>query len=164
MSSKPYIFVDLDETLIHTFNSDEDPIGEYKTFHLADGKYETVLRSGAHSFLGKLRELGDVFMLTIATQEYAQIMNAAFEFNFNTKFEIFSRENIKDNIVSLPQTGQKVYLFDNLHRSDNGTKIRYLRPLWTDYSNFNYIQVKEFSGEHFPFSEEYITELIKQVK
>lgn len=163
MSSKPYIFVDLDETLIHTFNSDEDPTGEYKTFHFSDGKCQTTVRSGANAFLSKLREIGSVYMLTIATQEYAETMNAAFNFNFTDK-DILAREHIKDGFLHLPRIEKKVYLFDNLHRSDNGTKIRYLRPLWTDYNNFNYIQVKEFSGEHFPFSEEYITELIEQVK
>jgi hypothetical protein len=172
---KNNIFVDLDETLIHTFNStslgsapwgdemDRMPWhmpGEVKEITLEDGIYSTVLREGAHTFLKLLRQKGNVFMLTAATKDYALAMNEAFGFNFNPK-GILSREDVQEGGIKLRgfEPGN-TYLFDNLPARENHSKIAFLRPL----GKVNYVAVPEFNGEEERyFTEEVITYLLNNI-
>lgn len=170
---KPYIFVDLDETLIHTYDGFETPTKDAQSVFFSDGsEFKTSVRMGAGEFLSKLREKGDVFMLTVATKEYAQKMNEKFKFGF-TENEIYSREDIATLNVSLPPR-DRVFLFDNLRRKENTKKITFLRKVCNNEGSiFNnkrggdkitYVQVQEYDGgKSFPFSDNIIEQLTKDL-
>ena len=157
---KTYIFVDLDETLIHSFDYYETPSKGAVEVVVEDQTFKTSLRPGAHEFLAKLREIGEVRMLTVATYDYAVKMNETFALGFT---DIWSRELIQGthSFDSKPVVADRVYLFDNLHRRENRLKIEFLRDVTTNKVP-NYIQVKEYrGGKHFPFSKEEIDHLTK---
>lgn len=165
---KNIIFVDLDETLIHTFMPfwGETPTKDAETILLTgpDGKdedYQTVLRQGALHFLQILRSLGDVYILTAASEDYAKAMNRHFGLGF-TENQIYSREDIQAGQVDPNYFGKGVvYLYDNLPRHENHSKIRFLRPI----GNISYIQVKEFfNNKSAPLTHEYIKELVSNIK
>ena len=92
-----YIFVDLDETLIHTlqpFFGDEPSKDAVKVKIPGEKEdYDTILRQGAVYFLHELRARGKVYMLTAATSDYAAAMNAQFGFGFTSQ-DIYAREDI----------------------------------------------------------------------
>jgi hypothetical protein len=62
----PYIFVDLDETLIHTFEDWEDPTADAIEIEVSGQTLQTSLRPGALDLLAQFRAVGNVNMLTIA--------------------------------------------------------------------------------------------------
>lgn len=153
------IFVDLDETLIHS----EDPM-----LHPPDGavrvkvdnhQFDVVLRDGALQLLKLLRNRGQVHMLTIATHDYALEMNSVFKLDFPTH-RIFSRTHVATRSnpdISAP----RVYLFDNLPRRENRNKIEFLRKI---SSTVMYYQVPAFEGypaQHF--SDKELTNLISRL-
>jgi hypothetical protein len=135
------IFVDIDETLLHTFALayGEIPTKDAVKVKLNENEiYDVALRNGAIKFLSYLRTYGEVYALTAATADYAAVMNAKFNFRFEY---IFSREHIQSteaDISFFPRGA--VYLYDNLPRHENRNKILFLRPL----GNVNYIQVPAF--------------------
>lgn len=157
---KPYIFVDLDETLIHTYDYHETPCKcAVNVVMNTDEIYKTSLRPGAHEFLAKLREIGEVRMLTIATYDYAVKMNELFKFNFALD-DIYAREHIQSPSINL-EPAEFVYLFDNLPLRENRRKIEFLRAV-TINKIPSYIQVKEYrGGQRFPFNKEEIDHLTK---
>jgi len=161
---KNIIFVDLDETLIHTFTPfwGETPTKDAETILLPgpkgkDEEYQTALRQGALHFLQILRNLGDVYILTAATKDYANAMNRHFGLGF-TENQIYSREDVQAGQVDPAYFGKgTVYLYDNLSRHENYSKIRFLRPL----GEVNYVKVKEFyNNKTSPFTHEMIKELV----
>ena len=157
---KTYIFVDLDETLIHTFDYYETPNKGAVEVAVGNETFKTSLRPGAHEFLAKLREIGEVRMLTVATYDYAVKMNETFTLGFA---DIWSRELIQGmwGFDAKPVVADKVYLFDNLPRRENRLKIEFLREVTTDKVP-NYIQVKEYrGGQRFAFTKEEIDHLTK---
>lgn len=159
-----YIFVDLDETLIHTFNSWEDREGDkVEQFTLSDGdEYTTCLRPGALEFLAKLREIGPVFMLTAAINEYANTVNKLFNFGFESE-DIYAREQLNRNEISLPPADM-VFLIDNLDKRDNYTKLQFLRFV-SKTKVTNYIQCQTFNGgSFFPLDEEQIENIISRIR
>lgn len=165
---KNIIFVDLDETLIHTFIPfwGETPTkdAEVVSFIGADGKeeeYETALRQGAVHFLQVLRNTGDVYILTAATNDYACAMNRHFGLGF-VEDQIFSREDIQSSQADPDYFGKgTVYLFDNLPRSENRSKIVFLRSL----GEVNYVKVEEFCNNRTDsFTHEYIKELVSKIE
>ena len=148
---KKIIFVDLDETLIHTFmaNWGETPTKDAEEVILnTDGAtdiYNTVLRQGAIYFLEVLRKAGNVYMLTAATTDYANAMNQHFGLGFTEK-EIYAREDTRAGVADPEFFGTgKVYLFDNLPRHDNRTKIDFLKPL----GELKYVQVQDFYNNKY---------------
>ena len=156
---KPYIFVDLDETLIHTYDYHETPCKCAVPVKIEGSFYKTSLRPGAKEFLTKLREIGEVRMLTIATYEYAKVMNALFEFNFALD-DIYAREHIQSPSINL-EPAEFVYLFDNLPLRENRRKVEFLRCV-TINKVPSYIQVKEYrGGQRFPLDKEEIDRLTK---
>ena len=156
---KPYIFVDLDETLIHTYDYHETPCKCAVPVEIEGSFYKTSLRPGAKEFLAKLREIGEVRMLTIATYEYAKVMNALFEFNFALD-DIYAREHIQSPSINL-EPAEFVYLFDNLTLRENRRKVEFLRCV-TINKVPSYIQVKEYrGGQRFPLDQEEIDRLTK---
>lgn len=156
---KPYIFVDLDETLIHTYDYHETPCKCAVPVTIEGTEFKTSLRPGAKEFLAKLREIGEVRMLTIATYEYAKVMNALFEFNFALD-DIYAREHIQSPSINL-EPAEFVYLFDNLTLRENRRKVEFLRCV-TINKVPSYIQVKEYrGGQRFPLDKEEIDRLTK---
>jgi len=165
---KNIIFVDLDETLIHTFMPfwGETPTKDAETIIIAEprGKekdYQVVLRQGALYFLQILRSLGDVYMLTAAPKDYAIAMSGHFGLGF-TDSRIYSREDIQGNQADPAYFGRGVvYLYDNLPQYENRSKINFLRNL----GNVNYIQVEEFyNNKNASLTHEYIKKLVSNIK
>ena len=156
---KPYIFVDLDETLIHTYDFHEMPCKCAVPVTVEEVQFKTSLRPGAKEFLAKLREIGEVRMLTIATYDYAIEMNRLFDLGFVEK-DIYAREHIQSPLINL-EPAEFVYLFDNLPLRENRRKIEFLRCV-TINKIPSYIQVKEYrGGQRFPFDKEEIDRLTK---
>lgn len=160
---KKLVFVDLDETLIHTLSVffEDPPAKDSKKVKIGEHNYDVVLRQGALYFLEILRNSGEVYMLTAATEDYAFAMNKAFKLGFKEE-QIYSREDISSSIASSKHFGKgKVYLFDNLPRFENGTKIRFLRPL----GELTYIQVTPefYSNKTAAFTHEQIELLVSNI-
>lgn len=165
------IFVDLDETLIHTPTLEYtfDPGFKFpegvETFELKNGKLSIQIgvRPGARQFLTELRKLGNVYMLTAANKKYADIMNEHGKLGFDSA-HIFNRKHIKHDpykrktgIVS----GTNI-LIDNLPSHENWDKLRFLA---TYGSCRKYIKVMDFNG--FPeqgFDNDYINELLEVIR
>ena len=156
------IFVDLDETLIHTFIKawGDIPTEDATEVKFEDGtSYYTVLREGAHDFLAKLRAIGNVYMLTTATKEYALRMNDKFKLGFSDDI-IYAREILYMGVaLDLPKG--KVYLFDNLAPRDNEKKIWFLRNV----GKVKYIQVLTFyDNKTGTMTPDLIEKLIKEME
>jgi hypothetical protein len=157
----PYIFIDLDETLIHTFEDWENPTPDAVQINIDTDTYNTSLRPGALEFLKQMRDTGDVFMLTIAYTQYALKMNEVFNLGFQPS-EIYARENIQDEAISLPPR-DRVFLFDNLPRRENRLKIEFLRAVSTKGNPF-YIQAKEYRGhQDMAIDQEYADWISKAI-
>lgn len=155
------IFVDLDETLLHTFLQyyGETPTKDAVEVDIGNNEiYTTVLRKGAIKFLSELRTRGNVYALTAATADYAKAMNTQFNLGFE---HIFSREHIKHTQAD-PNffiKGQN-YLYDNLPRHENASKIIWLKPI----GNVTYIQVPAFyNNKTDSLTDKLIQELINKL-
>jgi TFIIF-interacting CTD phosphatase-like protein len=164
---KNYIFVDLDETLLHTFQPffGETPTKDAVKVQIEGEKelYDTVLREGALYFLHVLRNAGEVYMLTAATADYAAAMNAKFNLGFTSQ-NIYSREDIASGSLDVArfEVG-KVYLFDNLPRSENRNKIIFLRNIGEN-KQVNYVQVPAFHNNKYQaFTDEIIEQLVSRI-
>ena len=159
---KPYIFVDLDETLIHTYEFWQKPTVDPVRVKVDDQIFKVRVRPGAKDFLAKLREIGEVRMLTVAIYNYAIKMNETFDLGFDLG-DIWAREHIQGGYTIDLEPVDRVYLFDNLHVKQNRLKVNFLRPAVKDKVP-TYIQVKEYLGtEEFPFDKEEISRLIKKL-
>jgi len=144
------IFVDLDETLIHTLGmktiaGDVEKVNDLcdKPVTITLGKkehYVTVLRPGANFLLFRLREIGHVYMLTRATKDYAIAMNKAFNFGFDED-RIFDRNFQKYNIPKNISQG-KNFLIDDLDVRDNYEKVAFIKRFGTA----KYINIPSFWG------------------
>ena len=145
------IFVDLDETLIHSTYPMANPPDDAVRVKAGNEDFDVVLRNGALQLLKMLRNRGQVHMLTIATHDYALEMNSVFKLDFPTH-RIFSRTHVATRSnpdISAP----RVYLFDNLPRRENRNKIEFLRKI---SSTVMYYQVPAFEGyptQHFSHKE-----------
>ncbi len=147
IKSQINIFVDLDETLIHTNTSTEpNEIPEISiNTSTRPGKpdyYSSSLRPGAIELLAELRRIGNVFMLTRATHEYAVAMNKVFDLGFPVN-RIYSRRDVKNfryKELNLPQG--KNFLIDDLPQIDNYEKITLISQLGL----VKYIHIKPFYG------------------
>jgi hypothetical protein len=97
MSIGTCVYVDLDETLIHTVILDDRPsvmvFTNYPGEKLQIGKYGVMLRPGAIELLKSLRGLnfGPIYLLTHSVSEYANTISEAFGFDVD---EIFPRESL----------------------------------------------------------------------
>lgn len=153
------IFVDLDETLIHSTYPVTRPADDAVRVRAGNEEYDVILRNGARQLLKMLRDRGQVNMLTIATHDYALEMNSVFKLDFPTH-RIFSRTHVANR--SAPSiSAPNVYLFDNLPRRENRNKIEFLRKISTTVM---YYQVSTFEGypvQHF--SEKELTNLISRL-
>lgn len=145
------IFVDLDETLIHTNTSGRDYPNEIPEVTVKADKvpYSVSPRPGANDLLFALRSVGNVYMLTRATRAYALEMNKQFNFAF-TLDRIYSRKDVEAyRQTTLDINKGKNYLIDDLPQYDNYEKISLLSHL----GPVKYIRIKAFYG----FKEEALT-------
>lgn len=148
-TSTKYVFVDLDECLIHTsvFSPKEKLAPGFAQARFKNDRclYVAQIRPGAHELLRRIREIVPaerVFMLTSSVKEYAHHWNREFGFNFAA---IYHRRDIQDSDLE-PLDASKfpnaaTYLIDNLPRSMNGGKIGFLRAIDPEPT---YVQVSEF--------------------
>ena len=140
-----YIFVDLDETLIHSIglHTGRD-MPNYKKISLSKKEsYNTRLRSCSLAFLEAARKKAKVFMLTVATKDYALAMNKAFSLGFKAE-DIYSREDVRAKLIKPPQIEPgAVWLFDNLPRVYNDEKCAFLAHL----GKVEYVKV--FEMDHY---------------
>ena len=168
MSTKKLIFVDLDETLIHSLGMvpftksrrDNDPGVKLSSKEpKADDKFAdtpikvvvgkdiyhtyTILRPGANYLLFRLREIGHVYMLTRADKYYAQAMNKVFGFAFNED-KIFDREYVNKWKYKNPELPKgNTFLIDDLNDFDNFEKISFINK----FGPSKYIKVDPFYGK-----------------
>ena len=159
MDKTKYIFVDLDETLIHCNPWNDEPTegSTVITFGHND-KYRAVLRPGALELLKALREIAPCYILTAAIQEYAQGWNREFDLGFKNE-DIYSR-----NAIALRQFDESkfppghTYLIDNLPRHENRSKIEFLRDIDSAPKYFN---IKPYYGfETQDLTPEMIQEIV----
>ena len=179
------IFVDLDETLIHTLgmvpyilsrrNNKDNLILKLKEPDLTDANYAntpvkvvvdketyyTVLRPDVKELLFALKEIGHVYMLTRAAKDYANTMNQVFNFGF-TKDKIFDREYVKNWKYKTPKLAKgKNFLIDDLNVQDNFEKIAFIKK----YGTVEYIKVKEFDGyKGNGLTQRDLTDIINTIK
>jgi hypothetical protein len=140
-----YIFVDLDETLIHTvgLHTGRDMLNYKKVSLSKHESYNTRLRGCSLAFLEAARKKAKVFMLTVATKDYALAMNEAFSLGFKAE-DIYSREDVRRKpIKPLQIEPGAVWLFDNLPSSYNDEKCAFLAHL----GPLNYVKV--FEMDHY---------------
>jgi len=186
MSLMKYIFVDMDECLLHAKyagNANRN-VEKFKriakreqnygpSFLLDCGEvYSTKLRPGALDLLKRLRDVygnENVRMLTASVREYAEKNNEAHGLGWRPN-QILAREKmnkmnfgIKDEIV--PFEPGYVALIDNLLPRDNLSKLEYLRPL-SSSGSISYVDVPEYWGfeDDFPFDEKYIDGIFERIE
>jgi len=133
-----YVFVDLDETLIHTnVYKEEATLDRELQINIGNDKhaeiYVSQLRVGAHKLLEELRQtVGNdrVFMLTVSMWDYASRNNDMHKLGFKEN-QIYSREHIRGRVAVLPMEGinedSQSYLIDNLSMFDLGEKFQLMR-------------------------------------
>jgi TFIIF-interacting CTD phosphatase-like protein len=142
------IFVDLDETLIHTnlaSEPNEVPEVEVQAGFRHSGIpdiYNVSLRPGAIELLAALRAIGSVYMLTRAVQEYAEAMSNTFNLGFTEK-DIYSRKVVRNYYnEELDLKGGPTFLIDDLPEFDNYEKVELISQL----GPVKYINIKSFYG------------------
>ena len=161
MSSIKNIFVDLDETLIFT-----DLNGVFKDdpklviVDVDKNFYSVKIRPGALELLAKLREMGEVYLLTKATSNYALAMSNKFGFDFDKK-RIFDRNYIQDwRYKKLDIPNGKNYLIDDLPYAYNFKKISLLKQL----GDVKYIKVNPYNGSAVDdMSSEDVEDILKKI-
>lgn len=157
------IFVDLDETLIHTNTTLGEIPNEFPEVQVSDDDYtyKVSLRPGANELLYALRSIGNVFMLTRATHDYALAMNEKFNFAF-TPNRIYSRRDVKKfryKELHLPKG--KNFLIDDLHQLDNYEKVALIGQL----GPVHYIHIKPFYGfKGEELTKSYIDEIVNLIQ
>ena len=170
-SNTTSVFVDLDETLVHTlgmktiagdFGDESNLCDKPVTIALSKKEqYVTVLRPGANYLLFRLREVGKVYMLTRATKDYAIAMNKAFNFGFDED-RIFDRNFINKQKHNTPKniSQGRNFLIDDLDVRDNYEKVAFIKR----YGTVRYINVQAFYGEKGnEFTSSYIQEIIEKI-
>jgi hypothetical protein len=114
--SEACTYVDLDETLIHSFSllrsTGLNLFRKYPGEKLQMGAVGVLLRPGAREFLAALKEYGPVYMLTHSVFKYASTISVALDLDVDT---IYSRENLSGRVGK----GQTIFVIvddlDPLH-------------------------------------------------
>lgn len=162
----PSIYVDLDETLVHSVRTDRDPekvasLVESGLEHseISDGMYMCFLRPGARELLQELGSIGDVAICTAATRPYAEQVLSAFGLA-GSVWDVVTREDLGS---SLAVPGH-VVLVDNLSEfsRDVQDKLGCLGASWSDPDGLDedaaieaerahygrhFVRVKDFWGD-----------------
>lgn len=147
-----YVFVDLDEVLIHTEyfygkKPSEEKVDGFAQWFSHPYLYVARIRPGALELLRRIREIVPserVFMLTSSVKDYAHNWNTVHGLGFEPH-QIYHREDIYNCSVE-PLDAKRfpdaeVYHIDNLPRWENGGKIQFLSAI---DETPTYIQVTEF--------------------
>jgi hypothetical protein len=144
MAKTKYIFVDLDETLIHCNPWNDEPIEGSKVIKLEhNDTYRAVLRPGSLELLKALRAIAPCYILTAAVQDYAEGWNKVFKLGFNES-DIYHRKDISDRVIGKSKfPNAQTYLIDNLPRHENRSKIDFLREVDSVPKYFN---IKPYYG------------------
>ena len=161
MSSIKNIFVDLDETLIFTDLNGvlkDDP--KLVIVDVDKNFYSVKIRPGALELLAKLREMGEVYLLTKATANYALAMSNKFGFDFD-KERIFDRDYLQDwKNKKLDIAKGKNYLLEDLPYAYNFKKISLLKQL----GDVKYIKVNPYNGSsNDDMSSEDVKDILKEI-
>jgi hypothetical protein len=143
-----YIFIDLDETLIHSQYAYGNLPGGATRIVFPDGsKYYTTLRPGAKEFLKLVRErYSDVYMLTAACREYAHMMVDTFDLGFD-RGNIYAREDTQNSHVeklNFP-VGRSV-LVDDLPDNGFNLPLESKKAFLSDIGPLKVINVRPFMG------------------
>lgn len=169
------IYLDLDETLIHTEVTKDKPTSSDRIdFKIGGYWYSTKLRLGALELISFCKSIAPTKILTNSTDVYSKYISDAFNFGFKSE-DIISRD---DYITWEPEWPGSVYeiacvkesinqpcaiLVDNLFPFTNGAiqKMNYL-----GINSDRYIQISEFIGnesqEEFKKELEIIKTSIKE--
>jgi len=159
MAKTKYIFVDLDETLIHCDTWNDEPIKGSKVITLEhNDTYRALMRPGALELLKALRAIAPCYILTAAVQNYAEGWNKVFRLGFD-KSDIYHRKDISNlKIKESKFPNAQTYLIDNLPRHENRSKIEFLREIDSVPKYFN---IKPFYGfETQNLTQEMIQEIV----
>lgn len=159
------IFIDLDETLIHTSlepdtKSKEVVVNIMPPPHKPEN-YNVMVRPGANKLLFALREIGNVYMLTRAVRSYAHAMNKTFKFGFTTD-RIFARQDLRSSKYK-PRTYHqaKFFLIDDLDIRSNFEKIHFISP----QGPVRYIRIEAFyGGDNEGITDEMIADIVKTIE
>lgn len=140
MNEKRQLFVDLDETIIHSIDTYRIKAGIVDISSHANRffeikfspqkSYTTALKENSLEFLAEARKRYKVLMLTNAGSLYATRMNTEFGLGFRGD-ELFSDCTTKAGFVPLKLVKNINVLFDNIPTYDNLTsrKLRWLGNL-----------------------------------
>lgn len=159
MTKSKYVFVDLDETLIHCDPWHNEPRKGSKTITLEhNDTYTAFLRPGALKLLKTLRGIAPCFILTAAIKSYAEGWNEMFGLGFD-KSQIYHRGdiNICGGIQLLSFPNAQSYLIDNLPRKENREKIKFLNLIDSKPKYFN---IKPYYGSE---TQELTVEMIQEI-
>lgn len=115
------IFFDIDSTLIYTDLS--DPEQDHIKFYLIDDArpYYTIIRPSAKKLIDFARNLvgfDNVYILTSAIKEYAEIINDKAGFGFE-KDRIFAREDMEHNTYYTAYSGSACLGNESILDKDN---------------------------------------------
>jgi NLI interacting factor-like phosphatase len=159
----PKIFIDLDDTLIHSIyinrsiglssrtlvETKASPKGKKE-------KYASHLRETSYDLLSFCRDKAQTLLLTTATKDYAIKHNEVFNLGFKDK-EIISREDYlieastayggKTTMVAAVKKHPKSLLIDNLSPEEEHAKNK---MLFLGIKEDQYIQIREYFGGKDP--------------
>jgi NLI interacting factor-like phosphatase len=156
------IFVDLDESLIHSRVAGPRPPGKRRRFPFGLEAYDVALRPCAHYLLGCLRKIGRVSLLTTSQRDYAEEINDAFGFGFE---QLYCREDL---FVFRPFPDLKTegiapesVLIDDLAPTET---LARLKMKFLGISRRNYLQIRPFHGTDPPTIDREIAEIVRKVR
>lgn len=149
----PTIYVDLDDTLIHSVHGlGRNPGKRTPILIGAEDRYHSFLRPSAIEMLTFFRKRGRTRMLTTATRDYAIAHNDTFQLGFE-KEDIVAREDYVTKVrlaygsewVPVDRkTDPNALLVDNLPARAENSRIK---TAYLGIKEENYIQIRDFDGK-----------------
>jgi hypothetical protein len=163
------IYLDLDDTLIHSVYGVGRNPGKRTVIHLSDKEvYHTLLRPLAADILAGLRNIRQVKMLTTAIKEYALAQNQAFSLGFSTQ-DIIAREDyittvndmFGENWIPLQsRTDPDSILIDNLPPAAESSR---LKMQFLGIKQSSYFQIREFYGKEPACFQQEVDDLLAKI-
>lgn len=167
--SNTFIFVDMDETMIHSYYAQTELSAKTKSdldrsykqeveyFGLGENEYYiTYLRPGTREFLKWARERfgrQNVLIATAAIHEYAVAINKVLSLGFE-EHQIYSRDRIYQKGHIFYKSG-KYFLVDDRdyweHREGRFNKLRFLRKLPESQLINVPLYIPDYEDEHDVF-------------
>ena len=176
MQPAPSIYVDLDETLVHSLdknNLPENLVEMIKGLEALDwGRYITLLRPGVKEFLDELSSLGDLFICTAASRSYAVAVLSYFGL-MEYFVSVYSMEDIGNDVLSQPND---FILIDNLPTMSGDVlqKLHFLgvpdylpegSPSQVDFMAYYgpyHVEVSDFTGDTMDAGLQSVIPMVKQ--